>query len=164
MYLSSWSWWWTGRPGVLRFMGLQRVRQDWATELNWTECICCIGITEFSIPWPLMPNLYTCLGFQFPEAFWLFWGTPPLLLPSSRTIFDVTLNTLPVDSNSIGSGVLQAVRSRRGESLFWVVFWAPLLHALLLLLLSPHLRESSLLRIQNIFNKGTLWFWLDPRY
>ena len=26
-----------GRPGVLRFMGLQRVGHDWATELNWTE-------------------------------------------------------------------------------------------------------------------------------
>ena len=31
------SWWWTGRPGVLRFMGSQRVGHDWATELNWTE-------------------------------------------------------------------------------------------------------------------------------
>ena len=31
------SWWWTGRPGVLQFMGLQRVGHDWATELNWTE-------------------------------------------------------------------------------------------------------------------------------
>ena len=29
------SWWWTGRPGVLWFMGLQRVGHDWATELNW---------------------------------------------------------------------------------------------------------------------------------
>ena len=29
--------WWTGRPGVLWFMGLQRVGHDWATELNWTE-------------------------------------------------------------------------------------------------------------------------------
>ena len=28
------SWWWTGRPGVLRFMGSQRVGHDWATELN----------------------------------------------------------------------------------------------------------------------------------
>ena len=28
-------WWWTGRPGVLRFMGLQRVGHGWATELNW---------------------------------------------------------------------------------------------------------------------------------
>ena len=31
--------WWTGRPGVLGFMGLQRVRHDWVTELNWTEAI-----------------------------------------------------------------------------------------------------------------------------
>ena len=29
--------WWTGRPGVLQFMGLQRVRHGWATELNWTH-------------------------------------------------------------------------------------------------------------------------------
>jgi len=32
-------WWWTGRPGVLQFMGSQRVGYDWATELNWTEWI-----------------------------------------------------------------------------------------------------------------------------
>ena len=31
------NWWWTGRPGVLRFMESQRVGHDWATELNWTE-------------------------------------------------------------------------------------------------------------------------------
>ena len=30
------SWWWTGKPGVLPFMGSQRIRLDWATELNWT--------------------------------------------------------------------------------------------------------------------------------
>ena len=34
---NSRSWWWTGRPGVLRFMGSQRVGHDWATELNWIE-------------------------------------------------------------------------------------------------------------------------------
>ena len=33
------SWWWTGRPGVLWFMGSQRVGHDWATELNWTESL-----------------------------------------------------------------------------------------------------------------------------
>ena len=33
--VDSRSWWWTGRPGVLLFMGLRRVRHDWATELNW---------------------------------------------------------------------------------------------------------------------------------
>ena len=35
--VNSGSWWWTGRPGVLRFMGSQRVGHDWANELNWTE-------------------------------------------------------------------------------------------------------------------------------
>ena len=29
------SWWWTGRPGVLQFVGSQRVRHNWETELNW---------------------------------------------------------------------------------------------------------------------------------
>ena len=34
VWVNSASWWWTGRPGMLWFMGLQRVRHDWATELN----------------------------------------------------------------------------------------------------------------------------------
>ena len=34
------SWWWTGRPGVLWFMGSQRVGHDWATGLIWyTACL-----------------------------------------------------------------------------------------------------------------------------
>ena len=37
VWLHSRSWWWTGRPGVLWFMESQRVRHDWATELNWTD-------------------------------------------------------------------------------------------------------------------------------
>ena len=40
--LTRWTWvwvnsggcWWTGSPGVLRFMGSQRVGHDWATEMN----------------------------------------------------------------------------------------------------------------------------------
>ena len=43
VWINSRSWWWTGRPGVLRFMGSQRVGHDWATELNWrvlnTTCV-----------------------------------------------------------------------------------------------------------------------------
>ena len=35
VWVDSGSWWWTGRPGVLQFMGSQRVRHDWATELNF---------------------------------------------------------------------------------------------------------------------------------
>ena len=37
VWVNSGSWWWTGRPGVLRFMGSQRAGHDWVTELNWTE-------------------------------------------------------------------------------------------------------------------------------
>ena len=37
VWLASRRWWWTGKPGVLWFMGLQRVRHDWVTVLNWTE-------------------------------------------------------------------------------------------------------------------------------
>ena len=51
------SWWWTGRPGVLRFMGSQRHRHDWATELNWTQhknihISICVHICKY---------IYTCL-------------------------------------------------------------------------------------------------------
>ena len=35
-WVNSGSWWRTGRPGVLRFMGSQIVRHNWVTELNWT--------------------------------------------------------------------------------------------------------------------------------
>ena len=37
VWVNSGRWWWTGRPDVPRFMGSQRVRHDWVTELNWTE-------------------------------------------------------------------------------------------------------------------------------
>ena len=37
VWVGSWSWWWTGRAGVLQAMGSQRVRYNWVTELNWTD-------------------------------------------------------------------------------------------------------------------------------
>ena len=36
VWVDSGSWRWTGRPGVLWFMGLQRVGHEWANELNWS--------------------------------------------------------------------------------------------------------------------------------
>ena len=41
VWVNSGSWWWTGRPGVLRFMGSQNRTwlSDW-TALNWTENVC----------------------------------------------------------------------------------------------------------------------------
>ena len=35
VWVNSGRWWWTGRAGVLLFMGLQRVWHNWTTELNW---------------------------------------------------------------------------------------------------------------------------------
>ena len=35
VWVNSRSWWWTGRLGMLQFMGSQRVGHDWVTELNW---------------------------------------------------------------------------------------------------------------------------------
>ena len=43
VWASSGSWWWTGRPGVLRSMGSQRVRHEWAPELNWPDIYACIA-------------------------------------------------------------------------------------------------------------------------
>ena len=37
VWVDSRNWWWTGRPGVLRFMWSERVGHDWATELNWNH-------------------------------------------------------------------------------------------------------------------------------
>ena len=64
VWVNSRSWWWTGRPGVLRFMGPQKVGHDWATELNWTEVIKksisfvfqCFMITELSLNGRLSTN------------------------------------------------------------------------------------------------------------
>ena len=39
VWVSSGSWWWTGKPGMLQSMGFQRVRHNWVTQLNWIEPI-----------------------------------------------------------------------------------------------------------------------------
>ena len=49
VWVGSGSWWWTGRPGVLRFTGSQRVGHDWVTELNWTDQPGELKIGEFEL-------------------------------------------------------------------------------------------------------------------
>ena len=39
VWASSGSWWWTRKPGLLQSMVSQRVRHDWATELNWGKLL-----------------------------------------------------------------------------------------------------------------------------
>ena len=39
VWVGSGNWWWTGGPGMLQSMGLQRVGHDWVTDLNWLAII-----------------------------------------------------------------------------------------------------------------------------
>jgi len=55
VWASSGSWWWTGKPGVLQSMGLQRVGLDW-TELKDLLCF-----AYSSLPSPLQPLATTDL-------------------------------------------------------------------------------------------------------
>ena len=43
IWANSGSWWWTGRPGMLQYMGSQRVIHDWTTELIWIELSWLLG-------------------------------------------------------------------------------------------------------------------------
>ena len=71
VWVNSGSWWWTGRPGMLWFMGSQRVGHDWATELNWIELnVYLLILNSFisSSPFPLwlvfsFVNKFTCVIF-----------------------------------------------------------------------------------------------------
>ena len=58
VWASSGCWWWTGKPDVLQSVRLKRVRQDWATELNWTETISliCTSATWGQYPVILHPE------------------------------------------------------------------------------------------------------------
>ena len=62
VWVNSGSWWWRGRPGVLRFMGSQRVGHNWATELNWTEAITRIYIYCTEMSTTIKKALFFCLS------------------------------------------------------------------------------------------------------
>ena len=63
VWVNSRSWWWTGRPVVLWFMGLQRVGLDWATELNLSR-----RLSYLSFPFT---GTLQSAGYIFPFLFYL---------------------------------------------------------------------------------------------
>ena len=79
VWVNSRSWWRTERPGMLPFMGSQRVGHDRATELNWNELkahyvankiqsLICITIFIDMTPMyysNLMPNIWEELGVRY---------------------------------------------------------------------------------------------------
>ena len=62
--VNSGSWWWTGRPGMLLFMGSQRVRHDWATDLIWYRVIVFFFPFVFSFA-PLLSFLWGLVTLPF---------------------------------------------------------------------------------------------------
>ena len=60
-WVNSGSWWWTGRPGVLPFMGSQRVGHYRATKLNWTE-------------WPSVFPYFFQFQSQFSNREFMIWA------------------------------------------------------------------------------------------
>ena len=82
VWVSSGSWWWTGKPGVLQSMGSQRAGHDWATELNWTElsflnkdCLCPRGYSEVIPARSVFPSVFRSLSLS--EACTLISGQYP---------------------------------------------------------------------------------------
>ena len=87
VWVNSGSWWWTGRSGLLRFMGLQRVGHDWATDLIWSPmhesgkwkwkwCLVRLLVTPWTAAYQASPSL----GFSGQQ----YWSGLPLpSLPAS---------------------------------------------------------------------------------
>ena len=70
-------WWWTGKPGVQQFMGLQKVGHDWETELNWIHesmKLSSFGFYEVYVwntilvfgSWYKWANYFSSLSLSFP--------------------------------------------------------------------------------------------------
>ena len=83
VWVSSGSWWWTGKPGMLQSMGLQRIGHDWVTEPNWTE----LQSTRLLCPWKF-PGKHAIVGFQFfIQGIFLTQGLNPGLLHCRQILY-----------------------------------------------------------------------------
>ena len=89
IWVDSGSWWWRRRPGVLWFMGLQRVGHDWATELNWTK----ITILLFCF----LSQAFIILNIRYDFRTSLLTHTPkvvgPGLIPGQGTRFHMSMKS-----------------------------------------------------------------------
>ena len=92
--VNSGSWWWTGRPGVLRFMGWQRVGHDWATDLSVLKKYFLFFFLFLVLKAILKGNQQVS---QFPELY-----SCHLTAPESSTVYSVCIIKL----NKIQSMVL----------------------------------------------------------
>ena len=86
VWVDSRSWWWTGRPGVLWFMGSQRVGHDWVT--NWTELFH-LGLWGTKVLSIFIDGSDSCDEFRllaYPTC--TPWETPAIVLRKRITYFN----------------------------------------------------------------------------
>ena len=85
VWVNSKSWWWTGKPGMVWFMGSQRVGLDWVTELNWNEIV----------PYSRVLYIFEIYIFQMSSVlinfFFLLWLKSDSVKHTILTIFKCTV-------------------------------------------------------------------------
>ena len=69
VWVNSGRWWWTGRPGILRFMGSQRVGHDWATELNYQRHMV-NSVSHAKVLFIYFIYLHMSIGCSFEPTHW----------------------------------------------------------------------------------------------
>ena len=107
LWVNYGSWWWTGRPGMLQFMGLQKIGHDWVTELNWEKVLFVIFNALFTCSEVVVAQLCSTLGEPMgcsppvSSVHGIFQARIPEWVAISFSHALLTLNTL-LDPNSMG--------------------------------------------------------------
>ena len=104
VWVHSRSWWWTRRPGMLWFMGSQRVGHDWVTELSWTE---------YHLNYHIIIWIVTSLSLAF-KVWPIDW---PAALASPENVEYETWNETQL---SVFKEALQVIHSNVGELLICI--------------------------------------------
>ena len=101
--------WWTGRPGVLWFMGSQRVGHDWATDLIWSENSLPLPFFQIGIKSDLFqscefPNFAGILNAALSQHLFKIWNNSARIPSPPLALFIVLFSKAHLASHSRISG------------------------------------------------------------
>ena len=103
VWVNSGSWWWTGRPGVLQSMGLQRVGHDWATELNWQTLESGKEENAVNKCYSVMSNSQAPLSMEFFQA--EYWCGLPFASPGDHPDLGIEPGSPALQADSLPTGL-----------------------------------------------------------